>query len=58
MSSNNPYVDQIMQQTAMTEREVRGAVRLSPITLDYAQSRGFDTVEDYQEAVHDFLNGM
>jgi hypothetical protein len=57
MASINPYVDQIMQQTAMTEREVR-AVRLSPITLDYAQSQGFDTVEAYQEAVHEFLNGM
>ena len=58
MSSNNPYVDQIMQQTAMTEREITGAVRLSPITLEYAQSRGFDNVEAYEEAVHDFLNGM
>ena len=52
----NPYVTQIAVQTGMTEREVRGAVRISPITLEYAQSRGFDSVAEYEEALHEFLN--
>ena len=26
------------------------------ITLEEAQSRGFDTIEEYQQAIHDFLN--
>lgn len=57
---NNPYIQQIMAQEGMTyieaSRESRKSAR--PITLQYAQSRGYATVESYEEALHDFLNGM
>lgn len=57
---NNPYIQQIMAQEGMTyweaSRESRKSAR--PITLQYAQSQGFATVESYEEALHDFLNGM
>ena len=56
---NNPYIQQIMAQEGMTyleaSREARKSAR--PITLQYAQSQGFATVEAYEEALHDFLNG-
>ena len=29
-----------------------------PLTLDEAQRNGFDTVEEYREALHEFLNGQ
>ena len=53
----NPYVTQICQQTGATEWEARKGLRVSPITLEYAQSQGFESVEAYEEALHDFLNG-
>ncbi len=52
----NPYVTQIAQQTGMSEWEVRRTARRSPITLEYAQSQGFDSVQEYEEALHEFLN--
>ncbi len=29
-----------------------------PLTLTDANKHGFETVEDYREALHDFLNGQ
>ena len=52
----NPYVTQIAAQTGMTEYEVNRVARRSPITLEHAQSRGFDSVAEYEEALHEFLN--
>ncbi len=56
--TNNPYVLQIMQQTGMTESEVRKSSRPAVITLETAQSHGYDSVSDYEDALHDFLNGQ
>ena len=52
----NPYVTQIAAQTGMTEHEVNRVARRYPITLEAAQSRGFDSVAEYEEALHEFLN--
>ena len=52
----NPYVKQVAAQTGMTEHEVNRVARRSPITLEAAQSRGFDSVAEYEEALHEFLN--
>lgn len=52
----NPYVTQIAAQTGMTEYEVNRVARRTPITLEAAQSRGFDSVAEYEEALHEFLN--
>ena len=54
----NPYLDQLCAQTGMTEWEAQREVRLSvnPITDDEARKRGYDTAEEYREALHEFLN--
>ena len=56
--SINPYVDQICAQTGMSEYEVNASLPRTAVTLEYAQSMGFDTVEDYLEDLHEFLNGL
>ena len=56
----NPYLDQLCAQTGFSRfeasREVRASARRT--TLEEAQARGFDTVEAYDEALHEFLNGL
>ena len=51
----NPYVQQIMDQTAMTAAEVRKNLRP-------AQRRplppGYDNWDSYYEAIAEFLNGQ
>ena len=56
--SNNPYVDQVCQQTGMTAREVYKSSRSSDGLLSKAQSLGYETVAEYEEALADFLNGL
>ena len=56
----NPYLDQLCAQTGMTPTEARRETRLNvnPITDEEAQARGYDTADEYLEALNDFLNGM
>ena len=54
--SYNPYVTQAALQTGMSEAEVRRTATRRPVTLEYAQSQGFDDVESYLTALHEFLN--
>ena len=54
----NPYVTQIARQTGASEAEVRRNSRREMPTLDYVQARGFETVEQYLEALHEFMNGQ
>ena len=56
--SNNPYLDQLCAQTGMTPTEARRETRLNvnPITDEVAQARGYDTADEYLEALNDFLN--
>ncbi len=54
----NPYIKQVCMQTGMTESEVRASARPATINIDVARRSGFDSVQEYEEALHDFLNGM
>ena len=54
----NPYVIQTALQTGMSVREVEREARRSTLSLGEAYAQGFDSVEEYEEAMHDFLNGM
>ena len=58
--SNNPYVNQIMEQTGMSEREVfASAAPMRPMTFPcIIHGRTFETHNEYINAMHDFLNGM
>ncbi len=57
--SNNPYVSHIIQQTGMTEREVRqstsSVTRTFPCTI---HGRHFDTEDEYLNELHEFMCGM
>ena len=56
---NNPYIQQIMAQEGMTYLEASRVAQATtkPVTLAYAKSQGFNSVEAYLEALHEFLNG-
>ena len=58
--TNNPYVNQIMEQTGMSEREVfASAAPMRPMTFPCViHGRTFETHNEYINAMHDFLNGM
>ena len=56
--SNNIYVQHIAQQEGISTWEVERTCRRSTLTLGDANANGFDTVEEYEAALHDFLNGM
>ena len=56
--SNNPYVTQIAIQEGISTWEVERTSRRSALTLGDAYANGFNSVEEYEEALYDFLNGM
>ena len=53
----NPYIQQMCEQTAMTESEARKSSRPAKYTDAEAQKHGFDTATEFEEALWDFLNG-
>ena len=55
---SNPYITHVALQEGISEYEVNRTCRRSTLTLGDANAHGFDTVEEYEEALHDFLNGM
>ena len=56
--SNNPYVIQTALQEGISTWEVNRTATRSALTLGDAYANGFNSVEEYEEAMHDFLNGM
>jgi hypothetical protein len=54
----NPYIVQIARQTGESYSQVAKSARRTPVTLEYAQAQGFNTVDEYLEALHEFLNGQ
>ena len=55
---SNPYAVQAALMTGDSVTEVMKQSKRATITLEYAQSQGFATVDEYLEALHEFLNGM
>lgn len=53
----NPYITQISLQTGMSEKEVRDSARPAELTLAGANEHGFETVEEYEEAIREFVYG-
>ena len=54
---SNPYAVQAAQMTGDSVTEIMKQSKRTAVTLEYAQSKGFETVDDYLEALHEFLNG-
>ena len=53
----NPYITQISEQTGMSESEVRASARPATLTLAGANEHGFETVEEYAEAIREYVYG-
>ena len=60
MSSNNPYVQNIIEQTGMSEREVfKSMSPMRPMTFPCViHGRTFETQDDYLNEMYEFLNGL
>ena len=54
----NPYLDQLCAQTGLTLTEARRELLLTvnPVTDEVARERGYDTANEYLEALYEFLN--
>ena len=46
-----------MQQTGMSEREVLATSRPATLTLASAQAHGFESIEEYAEAIREYVYG-
>lgn len=55
---SNPYAIQAALMSGDSVTEVMKQSKRTTITLEYAQSQGFDSVQDYLDALHEFLNGQ
>jgi len=55
--TNNPYVNQIMEQTGMSEREVfASSAPMRPMTFPCEiHGRIFETHDDYINAMYDYI---
>ena len=53
----NPYITQIMEETGMTEREARRHARHANLTLAQANAYGFKTIQEYEEAILEYIYG-
>ena len=53
----NPYIAQISEQTGMSESEVQSSLRPATLTLAGANEHGFETVEEYAEAIREYIYG-
>lgn len=49
----NPYEEQLVEK-GYSLQELRQPGK--PLTLEEANKHGFQTIEGYREAIHDFLN--
>lgn len=51
----NPYEEQLLEKGYSLREIRRPGIRL---TAEEALKRGFQSVEEYEEALHEFLNGQ
>jgi hypothetical protein len=56
-TSSNPYIAHL-QQKGYTEREIRQSMTPAPKVVPAHLQDRYDSWEEYQEALADFLNGM
>ena len=54
MSYLNEVLDDAAARIGGTRSEVRGSLRSARLTLADAQARGFDTIEEYADAIREY----
>ena len=58
---SNPYIQNIIEQTGMTAREITASMMptLKPMTFPCEiHGRRFETHDDYINEMYDYLNGL
>ena len=58
MSIVNDILTDCAMRTGGTVSGERAECTRKPVTLSYAQAQGFDTIEEYLDALHEFLNSQ
>mgnify|MGYP001284087755 CR=1 FL=1 len=53
----NPYVFQVMQQEGMSEADVLRDATPATLTLAAANSYGFESIEEYADAIREAVYG-
>lgn len=53
----NPYVFQVMQQEGMSEADVLHDATPATLTLAEANRYGFENIEEYAEAIREYVYG-
>lgn len=56
--SNNPYAIQAAKMSGDSPAEIMRQATRASVSLEAAQLMGFETVDEYLEALHEFLNGQ
>tara|TARA_R100001443_G_C3263811_1_gene156266 strand:+ start:40 stop:216 length:177 start_codon:yes stop_codon:yes gene_type:complete len=54
MSYLNEVLDDAAARIGGTRSEVRASLRPAVLTLEDAQKRGFDTIEEYSDAIREY----
>ena len=57
LMTSNPYVAQLLQK-GYTEREIRESTTVTNRAVPAHLQDRYSSWEEYQEALHEFLNGM
>ena len=57
MSLRNDYIVQIAQMEGTSTRDVERGLKPATLTLADANRYGFATVEDYEEAIREYVYG-
>lgn len=57
MSIHSDYVEHICEMTGDSPRIVDQEMRPARLTLAMAQAHGFETVDEYQEAILEYVYG-
>ena len=57
MSIHNDFIVHICESTGDSARVVRQELRPARLTLAMANAYGFDTIEEYAEAIREYVYG-
>ena len=57
MSIHNDFVVHICEMTGDSPRVANQELRSAPLTLAMANAHGFESIEDYQEAILEYVYG-
>ena len=57
MSIHNDYIVQIAQMEGTSTRDVERGLKPATLTLADANKYGFDTIEEYKEAIIEYVYG-